>query len=140
MASGVEAKYKSGSITCQGVCVRRYNDPVEVRRGWVKASEIEGPAQFMWRGRIWKVREIVASWVETHHWWATAYEAGSDLLNEHEVWRVEARRPVITKDAIGSNNSASHTPTMSKEQAISGVFDLAFSWNNGSWRLVGCLD
>ena len=44
--------------------MRQYDDPVEVRRG-----EAEDPDQFLWRGRLWKVRAVVAHWVETGPWW-----------------------------------------------------------------------
>ena len=42
----------------------QYDDPVEVRRG-----EAENPDQFLWRGRLWKVRAVLAHWVETGPWW-----------------------------------------------------------------------
>ena len=45
--------------------MRRYDDPVEVRKG-----ADEDPDQFLWRGRLWQVREVVAHWVETGAWWA----------------------------------------------------------------------
>jgi hypothetical protein len=131
--------------------VRRYDDPVEVRRGWVEgpAHRGEGPEQFLWRGRLWKVRSVLAHWVETGPWWQAegvravigsdeAGEAGAaraagepagsvlagpapDLLVEQELWRVEAGR--------GSGTDAG-----------CGVFDLSFDWTTGSWQLVGCLD
>ena len=44
--------------------MRQYDDPVEVRRG-----EAENPDQFLWRGRLWKVRAVLAHWVETGPWW-----------------------------------------------------------------------
>ena len=47
--------------------MRRYDDPVDVRRGMVDGSE--GPEQFLWRGRLWKVNAVVAHWVETGPWW-----------------------------------------------------------------------
>jgi uncharacterized protein DUF6504 len=47
--------------------MRRYDDPVETRMGLV--SGMEGPEQFLWRGRLWKVRAVVAHWVETGPWW-----------------------------------------------------------------------
>ena len=133
--------------------MRRYDDPVEVRRGWVSGPERaglpgqtgqagqEGPEQFLWRDRLWKVRAVVAQWVETGPWWmgdvarATRGEIGApvdgltpaagprsmgDLLDEREMWRVEA-------SAGGATNSG-------------GVFDLSFSWSDASWRLVGCVD
>ena len=53
--------------------MRRYDDPVEVRKG-----ADEDPDQFLWRGRLWQVREVVAHWVETGAWWTrrTADEPG----------------------------------------------------------------
>jgi hypothetical protein len=115
--------------------MRLYDDPVEVRRG-----ETEGPDQFLWHGRLWKVRSVLAHWVETAPWWQSAGaravigsddagdtlttgSTGTDLLVERELWRVEAGRG---SGATGSERS--------------GVFDLSFSWTDGSWQLVGCAD
>ena len=75
--------------------MRQYDDPVEVRRG-----EAEDPDQFLWRGRLWKVRAVVAHWVETGPWWQGAGTdsgpardgAAVDLVAERELWRVEAGR------------------------------------------------
>ena len=126
--------------------MRRYDDPVEVRRGWV--TGVEGPEQFLWRGRLWKVRAVVAHWVETVPWWQTAgaravigseeqggpvpgagprgsaVPASLDLLVEREHWRVEAGR-----GAGGPSGGDG-----------GGVFDLSFDWSDGRWQLVGCTD
>jgi len=104
--------------------VRRYDDPVEVRKG-----ADEDPDQFLWRGRLWQVREVVAHWVETGAWWtrrATAADgpADGDLLREREVWRVAAARG----------------RTAALEDSGFGVFDLVFSWSEGSWQLARALD
>ncbi|MGD9959631.1 DUF6504 family protein [Nocardioides sp.] len=112
--------------------MRRYDDPVEVRRGMVGEPALEAPEQFLWHGRLWKVRDVVAHWVETGPWWqssgvravigsddpSTPELRGTDLLGEREFWRVEA--------GVGP--------------ASSGVFDLAFDWADGNWQLVGCVD
>ncbi len=95
----------------RGNDVRRYDDPVEVRKGWVSGPGHvgEGPEQFLWRGRLWQVRAVLAHWVETGSWWQStgaravigseeseAEEAPRavtpDLLAERELWRVEASR------------------------------------------------
>lgn len=130
--------------------MRRYDDPVEVRRGPVGGAtgrEVagdggpaeEGPEQFLWRGRLWKVRSVVAHWVETAPWWQSEGvqavvgtdgepEPGAcgghgldDLLVERELWRVHAGRGGATTDG-------------------GGVFDLSFDWSDGRWLLVGCVD
>jgi hypothetical protein len=120
--------------------MRRYDDLVQVRRGMVPVpgeGRDEGPEQFLWRGRLWKVSAVLAHWVQTGPWWQSpsvhavlgtdADRQGRvglapDLLAEREVWRVEAARGRL----------ASGTGT--------GVFDLVLDWSDGSWRLVGCVD
>jgi hypothetical protein len=119
--------------------MRRYDDPVEVRRGLVPGTggSVEGPEQFLWKGRLWKVCAVVAHWVETGPWWqskevapvlgadsAEAEGGGSvhDLLAEREVWRVEAARGLA---ASGAGR---------------GVFDLTFDWAQGHWLLARCVD
>jgi hypothetical protein len=144
--------------------MRRYDDPVEVRRGPVGgvletlADGADGPhderapAQFLWRGRLWKVRAVLAHWVETGPWWSSpgvravigsedAEDAGGveepeagprplgDLLTEREMWRVEAGRG----RAVGRVGPDGEPDT-------GGVFDLAFDWADGRWQLVGCAD
>ncbi len=105
------------------VAMRRYADPVEVRRGWVSDVETEGPEQFLWHGKLWKVRAVLAHWVETGRGGAAVLDEGAaigDLLTERELWRVEAGR--------------------SPPRDISGVFELSFDWSDGCWQLVGCTD
>ena len=132
--------------------MRRYADPVEVRQGPLDdagqgpvGAAAEGPQQFLWRGRLWKVRAVLAHWVETGPWWQStgaraatgSEEAGDetreaapripigDLLTERELWRVEAGRGRLTPDGDPDGG---------------GVFDLSFDWSDGRWTLVGCTD
>jgi hypothetical protein len=122
--------------------MRRYDDPVEVRKG-----PEESPEQFLWRGKLWKVRAVLAHWVETGSWWQSAdaravlgtddtgdtgdtgdmgvAARGQDLLGERELWRVEAAAG-MTVDP--------------EDDRGGGVFDLSFDWADGSWQLVGCVD
>lgn len=106
--------------------MRRYDDPVEVRKG-----ADEDPDQFLWRGRLWQVREVVAHWVETGAWWSRrsgAEDVRTDLLQEREVWRVAAAR-----GRVAAQQSPEQDPGF-------GVFDLVFSWSEGSWQLVRAMD
>jgi uncharacterized protein DUF6504 len=133
--------------------MRRYDDPVDVRKGMVPGTggaRLEGPEQFVWRGRLWRVCDVVGHWVETGAWWRSAEAAAvggaeeipaggveeppvvggprqtavaaPDLLAEREVWRVEAARG---RTATGAGR---------------GVFDLVFDWADGTWRLARCAD
>src|ERR1044072_317474 len=47
-----------------------YRGRVEPRVGQV--SGMEGPEEFLGRGRLWKVRAVLAHWVETGPWWQAA--------------------------------------------------------------------
>ncbi|GAB3035692.1 hypothetical protein GCM10011376_18400 [Nocardioides flavus (ex Wang et al. 2016)] len=91
--------------------MQQYDDPVEVRRG-----EAEDPDQFLWRGRLWKVRAVLAHRVDTGR----------------ELWRVVAGRGPGTGRAV--------RPVAGDEQAMQGVFDLTFDGTDGRWQLVGCPD
>jgi hypothetical protein len=111
--------------------VRLYDDLVDVRKGPADGLDPESeehPDQFLWRGRLWQVREVLAHWRESGAWWVRRPEEGpgrSELVHEREVWRVAAAR--------GRAVSAVDDPGF-------GVFDLAFDWHEGVWRLAGSLD
>ena len=121
---------------------RRYDDPIDVRR------RDEVPVEFLWRGRLYVVRDVLSHWVETGPWWRSggvrAAYAGetvgepTDRLGsepaggtargetalaldpgEREMWRVEA----------GAGRSHG-----------TGVFDLCFDWGAGAWTLAHALD
>jgi hypothetical protein len=132
--------------------VRTYDDLVEVRTGPVPGYGADGPSadigfgsclrtdllseplpnngpqQFLWRGRLWQVREVVSHWMEVGAWWLRRPEerpGASELVTEREVWRVTAARgrAVDTVDDPGF-----------------GVFDLTFDPSLDGWRLAGSLD
>jgi hypothetical protein len=130
----ISTRVVPGVDECRGGAMRQYDDPVEVRRG-----EAEDPDQFLWRGRLWKVRAVVAHWVETGPWWqgggAGAAENGAvtDLVAERELWRVEAGRGLQARRGGAAAGG-------SDDQETYGVFDLSFDWTDGRWQLVGCLD
>lgn len=141
--------------------MRRYDDPVDVRRGQVAGvggtgqtvQLVEGPEQFLWRGRLWKVSAVVAHWMETGAWWQSS---GADAV-------LGADDPTIDP-TIDPTDSPTDNPTgaglsrrvdLSAEREVwrveadrgmssagtgRGVFDLVFDWVDGSWRLVRCLD
>jgi len=48
--------------------MRRYDEPVDVR---IRLDHVPDrmPEQFVWRGRLYLVREVLSCWVETGVWW-----------------------------------------------------------------------
>ena len=93
--------------------MRRYSDPIEVRAddaghapngapngardGAGHAEPPSPPQAFLWRGRLYVVRQVLGHWRERRAWWREALdpvpgqEAGIDIASrEQQVWRVEA--------------------------------------------------
>jgi hypothetical protein len=97
--------------------MRRYKDPVEVRSASPEGAG--APSAFLWRGRLYVVRDVLGHWFERRSWWSSpaarlvhgegapavdgmlaldgplpAAAAGQvrveDLAQECEVWRVSA--------------------------------------------------
>ena len=83
--------------------MRRFADEVHVRSGPVGGAE-HVPVQFLWRGRLYVVHDVLACWRERSSWWEAAPVAAlhggqhpdaagpcaaAEVL-EREVWRVEA--------------------------------------------------
>ena len=111
---------------------RHYDEPAQVERGWLETSTaatstgaMESPTHILWRNRLYRVRDVLAHWVETGAWWRSSTirslhdgavpttgageQAGSVTVvdtgwdaGEREVWRVEAQAgrsaPVIVLD------------------------------------------
>jgi hypothetical protein len=98
--------------------MRRYGEVVEVSR----ESAAAGPERFVWRGRLYVVRAVLAHWVEVGAWWLQRDREGlptrSDAASRH-VWRVAAQ---------------------SGRSGGEGVYDLAYDESEEAWRLARTLD
>jgi len=131
--------------------MRRYDDPVEVRKG-----PEESPEQFLWRGKLWKVRAVLAHWVETGSWWQSAgarAAIGTDdtapLVDEGATASLVEEGALAPVTRPGAR-TGSRTGDLLEEREFwrveagdsrgGGVFDLSFDWSDGSWQLVGCVD
>ena len=132
--------------------VRRYEEPIEVQangqphgqsngQGWEQDKEqatalVAGigadhdragarPRAFVWRGRLYVVRSVLAHWQERRPWWRDALEPsheGSDVLadaRERHVWRVEAS---------------------AGRMAGTGVYDLGADHSPRQWHLLRVAD
>jgi hypothetical protein len=80
---------------------RRHHDPVVVRGagGSQPVAALDGPRDFVWRGRRYTVCAVLASWQERRAWWREVGDqpSGPGLPGlpspQRRVWRVEARPP-----------------------------------------------
>lgn len=96
--------------------VRRYEEPIEVRAlaDHAASEAATTPDAFLWRGRLYVVRQVLDHWKERRPWWRDALDerrapaavatvgsgtdggaagVGTDVLGdarERQVWRVEA--------------------------------------------------
>jgi hypothetical protein len=126
--------------------VRRYEEPIEVRAGAGaggpagdidRAGDLDRsdqtPSAFLWRGRLYVVRDVIGHWRERRAWWRGVLDPdeddddtgrgmsaanGSDCL-EQEVWRVEASPGRL---------------------AGTGVYDLGMNGPVRGWRLLRVAD
>ena len=127
---------------------RRYLEPVQVRAVPDSRSDpdrlpgyLPPPAQFLWRGRLYVVRSVIAHWVEGGSWWrrltgsagagagidghgaSTGASTGDrpviEPSGERQVWRVEA--------STGRSSSL-------------GVYDLCCDPVVDQWHLARALD
>ena len=129
--------------------VRRYEEPIEVRAGvgavgeGVDLAPNPTPSAFLWRGRLYIVRDVIGHWRERRAWWREALDPeeedsdtrremsaaqGLDCL-EQEVWRVEASPGRLAGTGVydlGMNDL--------------GMNDLGRGRPTRSWRLLRVAD
>jgi hypothetical protein len=97
---------------------RLHADAVEVRT--TVAEHGPEPEQFLWRGRLYVVREVLARWTTSGSWWKASVQEVDD--RERQWWRVEADSGRLAAMSAGR-----------------GTYDLCFSWRTG-WTLRRVLD
>jgi hypothetical protein len=123
---------------------RRYDDPVDVRR------RDEDPAEFLWRGRHYAVREVLAHWVETGAWWRTPVGAASAAVSTSAAGAVggavggagatdgTAALAVDGPDSsvLSAEREVWRVEATPGRQHGAGIYDLCFDWSVGGWTLL----
>lgn len=149
-------------MTAEVARMRRYDDPVEVRRGMVSGEQgpVEAPEQFLWHGRLWKVYDVVGHWMETGAWWQSREVApvlGVDSPGSGPRAAVVAEGTrsagpaTVTAGVVGTAVGASVHDLLGEREvwrveagsgsaAGRGVVELVFDWAQGSWVLTRCWD
>jgi len=138
---------------------RLHTDPVEVRR------HDDDPAQFLWRGRLYVVREVLSRWTEAGGWWRAP--GVSALSSGDACGAVDRPAPLQTAPIASSPTWAQRAwgepapdvgasvgpagvddgerdwwrvEASAGAAAGSGVYDLCFDWSQGAWSLARVLD
>lgn len=136
---------------------RLHTDPVEVQR------RDDEPALFLWRGRLFAVRAVLAHWTEAGSWWSgsavrafTSGDAAAPTTAPLETEPIPSS-PKWAQRAWGEpapDVGASVGPVSIDDRerdwwrveagagrsAATGVYDLCFDWSQGSWTLARVLD
>ena len=136
--------------------VRRYDDPVEVRPAGADSSGGSEPASFLWRGRLYIVREILGHWRERRAWWtapaARALHGEADPVqgNREGAWPVgRSPRDVPggqVRSALGEEHEVWRVEASRGSAFGSGVYDLCRDLSvtapgaAGGWRLLKVAD
>ncbi|WP_350277043.1 DUF6504 family protein [Kribbella sp. HUAS MG21] len=78
-----------------------FDDAVEVHS--VSVDGVQTPDQFLWRGRLWRVRSVTSHWTETAAWWERGVIGTGHTHDPRATHRhadpSEANRTVLAADA-----------------------------------------
>lgn len=148
--------------------MRRYDETIEVRQGLV--GEVEGPAHFLWRHRLWRVLELQTRWIETANWWNSAQvraargetpdvrgttpglgAPGSRAGGSAPGSRMGGSAPGFRMVGSGGVGIDDGDDLLGEQEVwrvvaaegrygTSGVYELARSWGSGAWRLRTVVD
>ncbi len=136
--------------------VRRYDDPVEVRPAGADGSGGSEPASFLWRGRLYVVRDVLGHWRERRAWWtapaARALHGEADLVPEDPAGAGLVNRPLRgasggpVRSALGEEHEVWRVEASRGRAFGSGVYDLCRDLSMtapeapGGWRLLRVAD
>ncbi|RKS74096.1 hypothetical protein CLV35_2596 [Motilibacter peucedani] len=134
--------------------MRRYDDPVDVRAGDLHDPELQQPQQFLWRGRLYVVRDVLAHWVETGAWWrAPSAQVVHGLSDAEPVPSgvpssgssgvpAGGRAAAVLPRAVADDGERQvwRVEASAGRAQGTGVFDLSHDPAAGAWRLTRALD
>ncbi|MEI8409517.1 MULTISPECIES: DUF6504 family protein [unclassified Kribbella] len=122
-----------------------FDEAVEVRSDVVDG--VETPAQFLWRGRLWRVCSVQAHWTETAAWWERGI-IGAGLGASYDARHSSTRAHVNGVAAPASPRSrtecvAAHAPDdvagIAGSPAAVGVLDADWGPRRAVYRVeAGC--
>jgi hypothetical protein len=151
--------------------VRRYEEPIEVRAageqaasGGDPAEDAGAPAAFLWRGRLYVVRQVLDHWKERRPWWRDALDerpatatVPSGTASGSQVYAAASRSGGSAAvaggtDVAGQGGSAVDVLGDARERQVwrveasagrmagTGVYDLGVDPSPGQWRLLRVAD
>ena len=154
----------SGSVTgclAEEDAVRRHDEVIEVRQGRIgegiaglePAADpllLEGPCQFLWRERLWRVLQVQARWVESGAWWDSPGVRAA--RGDWEPDPVDPFAPGASVPGASAPGGPVDDEDLLCEQEVwrveaacgrvfsRGVYELVHGLGNQTWRLRTVMD
>jgi len=124
------------SVIREVAMVRRYDDEVEVRA--LAGPLAQEPEAFLWRGRVYRVREVLGHWHERRSWWT---EPAARAVHGEEGTDGGTATATATVSVPGADREVWRVEASAGRSASSGVYDLCRHEESGpSWRLLRVAD
>jgi hypothetical protein len=139
--------------------MRTYGEVIAIRHGSgpahgaadVQSSGLVAPGnQFLWRGRIYVIRSVLAHWIESGTWWSSLHQPARSHFQQ-PADGLNQQLPItrsITRDVGATERWVWRVEAAAGSSAPIGVYDLACEVNGvisaepiwGQWRLARALD
>ncbi|MBC7638905.1 MAG: hypothetical protein H7231_03870 [Rhodoferax sp.] len=130
--------------------VRRYDDPVDVRAVADEPGETT-PDAFVWRGRLYVVRAVLARWHERRAWWRDpAATALLGLRADEPGGGTDVSAATGTSGATGTSKATGTTvagecqvwrvEAAAGRSSPVGVYDLVHTQGGDTWHLARVAD
>ena len=131
---------------------RGYDDTVHVRLAdGPRADGRDAPSQFLWRGRLYLVNEVLGYWRERQAWWSLEPAAAVHGAGETGGAATASRPPAGARAAaVGADREVWRVEAAAGRQASRGVYHLARDAASpaatprqvaaGTWRLLQVCD
>ncbi|MEZ0490711.1 DUF6504 family protein [Kineococcus sp. TBRC 1896] len=136
--------------------VRRFSDEVHVRYDDADEGR-ETPAQFIWRGRLYVVREVLSRWRERSAWWehgavaavhgdaADETGAGGRPVRRRVLEIGDLEREVLRVEASAGRAGGAGVYDLARAvgpgtAAVSEVAGTSTSGASGDWQLLRVSD
>ena len=125
--------------------MRTYGEVISIRTGSVGGVAVGN--QFLWRSRIYVVRNVLAHWIESGTWWTSLHRSiPSPATAGSADGRVVERS--ITRDVGATERWVWRVEAAAGSSALIGVYDVTCEMHGsdsaepayGQWRLARALD
>lgn len=138
--------------------MRTYGEVIAIRHGSagpadsavdVQPSGLVTPGnQFLWRGRIYVIRSVLAHWIESGTWWTSLQQPTRSTRVHDSVGEQPPMNRSITRDVGATERWVWRVEAAAGSSAPIGVYDVACEVNGntshersaGQWRLARALD